>query len=53
MAIVKVVALFIAVLFTLTNIVRVLYKNDIPVGNFLAMSIGIVVFIVLQFDLLN
>lgn len=49
----KIAFLFMAVWFTVVNTSRVMCKQDIPPANFLVQTIGIVGFIVMQFDLLN
>jgi hypothetical protein len=46
--ILKAIFLFIAILFTIANIIRVIFKNDIPVTNTVLQTIGITGFIVLQ-----
>lgn len=45
----KLFFLFLAILFTLSNIIRAVYKNSIPTGNIILQAIGITGFIWLQF----
>lgn len=52
MVILKIVFLFLAVWMTSVNLARLAYKNDIRGGHLFLMAIGIVGFIVLQFNLL-
>lgn len=53
MIILKIVFLFIAVWFTFINITKTAYKSDLPVINLFFWAIGVVGFVVLQFDLLS
>ena len=52
MNILKIVFLFLGVWMTLVNSGRLSNKNRIPAKNFIYQAIGIVGFIVLQFNLL-
>lgn len=45
----KVIFLFIAIMFTFVNVMRTISKNDVPSLNFALQSIGITGFITLQF----
>lgn len=47
----KLTFLFIAVMLTSINIAKATYKDDISSSNFFLMTVGIVGFIALQFDL--
>lgn len=47
----KILFLFLAVRYTFVNLGQMYYKNTIPSGNTFWMAVGIVGFIVLQFDL--
>jgi hypothetical protein len=49
--IIKFIALFLGVLFTINNIIRVYLKNNIPPMNIILQTLGIVAFIFLQFHL--
>ena len=51
-AILKIIFLFLAVFWTLVNFGRLYYKVSIPALNFVIQTIGIVGFIVLQFNLI-
>ena len=51
MVFLKVLFLFLGVLFSSTNLAKVYYKEVIPSGNFFLMTLGIVGFIVLQYGL--
>lgn len=51
MTILKIMFLFFAVLYTIANLTKIKYKNDIPSGNILFQTIGIIGFIVIQFNL--
>lgn len=53
MMILKVIFLFLAVWFTIANAAIVVIKRTLPIGNILIQTIGIVGFIVLQFNLIN
>jgi hypothetical protein len=44
----KIVFLFVAILFTITNIIRLGYKNDIPTMNLIWQALGITGFVTLQ-----
>jgi len=46
--ILKIVFLFVGVLFTLTNVIRTTLKNDVSAANMIYQAIGITGFIVLQ-----
>ena len=48
----KIIFLFIAVWMTLVNTGKMWYKHAIPFLNFLLQTVGIVGFIVLQFNLI-
>lgn len=48
----KIIFLFLGVWFTIVNFTKMVGRNDIPSFNFILQSIGIVGFLVLQFDLL-
>ena len=48
MEILKIVFLFIAVLFIIANSIRIYYKNDVPFANIFYNTIGITGFIYLQ-----
>ena len=48
----KVLFLFMAFLFGLSIVIRAIYKNDISNGSVLYAAIGIVGFLVIQFELL-
>ena len=52
MIILKIVFLFLAILMSLINFSRINYRMDVPSLNFVLQSIGIVGFIVIQFNLL-
>jgi hypothetical protein len=47
----KILFLFLAVWMTIVNVIKVNYRDNIQGGNFLLMAIGIVGFVVLQFEL--
>lgn len=49
--ILKLSFLFIAVLYTISNILKTCYKNEIPPGMVFLQAIGIVGFAILQFGL--
>lgn len=49
--IIKLVCMFLGILFSIVNITRAYGKNDIPSMNFIYQTIGIVGFIVIQFKL--
>jgi heme/copper-type cytochrome/quinol oxidase subunit 1 len=51
MIILKIIFLFIAVLFTINNLTRIKYRQELNKGNFIFWAIGIVGFIVIQFKL--
>ena len=53
MMILKVIFLFLAVWFTIANAAIVVIKRTLPIGNILIQTIGIVGFIVLQFNLIT
>lgn len=53
MMILKVIFLFLAVWFTIANAAIVVIKRTLPIGNILIQTIGIVGFIVLQYNLIN
>jgi hypothetical protein len=44
----KIICLFLAILFTLSNVTRAYHKNAIPAINFILQAVGIAGFIVLQ-----
>ena len=46
--IIKVVCLFVTILFTIVNAARLYNKNSLPVANFLLHGIGLTGFIYLQ-----
>jgi len=46
--ILKIAFLFMTVLFTLTNVIRTMLKNNVPAANMFFQTIGITGFIVLQ-----
>ena len=48
MLIIKIICIFLVVLFTLVNSALVLHKNTVPAINFILQAIGITGFIVLQ-----
>lgn len=50
--IIKIIFLIVAVFFTLVNTSRAANKQSVPFVNFATQTIGIVGFIVLQFNLL-
>lgn len=51
LVIIKLSLLLVGFVFLSANFVKVIYKNNIPSSNILLMSIGIIGFIVLQFEL--
>lgn len=53
MAFLKIAFLFVAVWFTIINTARAMCKQDLPPANIFVQTVGIVGFIVMQFDLLN
>ena len=53
LVIVKLVALLLAILFTLVNTGRFINKTSIPVANILIQAISITIFIIIQFKLGN
>lgn len=53
MTILKIIFLFLAVWFTIINVVRVANKTGVPFFNMFVQAIGIVGFVVIQFDLVS
>lgn len=52
MNILKVIFLFLAVMMTISNIGKLIYKSNIDAGSVIWQSIGIVGFVVIQFNLI-
>ena len=48
MLIAKIICMFLAILFTLNNSVKVMAKEPIPAANFILQAIGVTGFITLQ-----
>lgn len=46
--IIKLVCIFIAIFFTLVNVTKIIYRDDIPVLDFALWAIGLTGFIYLQ-----
>jgi len=53
MNVIKIVFLFLGILFTIANTYRTVLKNDIPAINVILQTIGIVGFIVCHWNLLS
>lgn len=51
MNIIKLVCLFLAIMFTTINVMRVFYKQTIPALNIIIQTVGIFGFVVIQFHL--
>jgi len=51
MIVIKLIALFVGMLFTIVNIYRVMIKNHIYAINVILQTLGIFVFVVIQFRL--
>lgn len=47
--ILKSICLFLGIFYTIVNLVRIKYKNDISAGNLIFQGIGITGFIIIQF----
>ena len=51
MIIIKLIALFIAILFSIVNVTKIIYKDRIPGANMIFQAIGIFLFMLIQFEL--
>lgn len=49
--IIKLISLFLGVLFSIINIGRLIYRQNIPFTNIIFQTIGLLGFIIIQFNL--